>query len=166
MKRFLYIILILVGGNLMAQETNKETIHHKFTTINNFREFDKYGVFETDDGIQLKVATKWFAFFHKYHNPNEEKGMNFIFYNKKNEFLSFGVVYDDPITHVGLPDEEGNVEVLIMPCPTPFKLYKNNPNFNKLYKLLKELKKSKGNALVGARSGRYFHIIDIKKLCE
>ncbi len=148
----------------MAQDTNKEKTHHKFTTINNFTEFDKYGTFETDDGIKLKVATKWFAFFRKYHSSNEEKRMNFIFYNKKNEFLFFGVVYDDPITDVSLPDEEGNVEVLIIPCPTPFKLYKNNPNFNSLYKLLKELKKSKGNALVGALSSSHFHIIDIKKL--
>ncbi len=63
MKKLLYIILILVGINIMAQDTNKAKIHHQFTTINNFTEFDKYGTFETDDGITLKVDKQWSDFF-------------------------------------------------------------------------------------------------------
>ncbi len=163
MKKLLYIILILAGTNLMAQNANKGKIHHQFTTINNFTEFNKYGTFETDTGIKLKVEKKSFDIFRKYHSADKEKRIEFIFYNNKNEFLYFGVVYDEPITSVR-PDEEGNIEVITILCPTRFKLYKNHPDFDRLYKLLKELKETKEKALVGVVSGEYFKIFDIKKM--
>ncbi len=164
MKKILYIVLILVSGYLMAQDVHKEKIYHQFTTINNFTEFDTYGTFETDTGIKLKVDKEWIDYFIKYHDGSKEERIEFVFYNNKNEFRYFGVVYDDPITYVGLPDEEGNVEVFIIPCPTPFKLYKNNPDFDRLYNLLKELKESQEMAWVGVVWGGYFEIFDIKKL--
>ncbi len=49
------------------------------------------------------------------------------------------MVYDEPMTYVGFPDKEGNVEVITLLCPTAFMLYKTNPDFTPgtLYEITK-----------------------------
>ncbi len=135
----------------------------KFTTINNFKEFDDYGTFETDDGITLKVATNWFHIFREYYNRKEQR-VQFVFYNDNNDFLYFGVVYDDPVTEIYSPDEKGNIKVFILPCPTLFMLYKTNPDFDRLYKLLKESEENQHKFLIGVLWNGYFEIFDIKEI--
>ncbi len=179
MKKIIFMICMLFGINAMADESNQQVLHHQFTTINGFTKYDEYGTFTTDDGKKIKVSKEWFDIFENkppvnkkilYFFVPDHKEQNLIFYTNDNTFKSFGRVYkvgkntSHFIASVGLPDKNGNVLVIAPIVPTAFQLLKDNPDFDKLYTLLKELQKNQKPALIGTVLGRYFTIVDIKVL--
>lgn len=102
MKAFLYIILLFISTNLPAQDNSYEdSKYYEFTMINNLKILDDYATFVTDNGTIVKVVDDvWINYFSQPSSELDKEEVHFIFYSKRNEFLSFGVVYDTSIIEV------------------------------------------------------------------